>query len=484
MRSLVAEDEKLLESRWLQLCKDLGVSKTSAEDWWTTISTHMEEPQRRYHTLAHLKELFMYVDKYSSQLEDQQAVELAVFFHDIIYDPKATGGKNEDDSAVVWENFAQHCLPVGSPLGQRKGELLSKVYVWIVQTKHHRCADSDPMDCRLFMDFDMAVLGRPWPEYEVYSRQIRQEFIHVPEAVFCIARAAFLQTSAAAPSIFTTPAFKEERESQARENALREVQALNEKLQQHPFLKQVGAKLVLKLNRHSKTITKCSGILALTGILSLHPVAAPKVAMTAVAGSGVLALSASTLMLLWLTMASPYTRYPYPEPQATSGTVVFAGSFNPPHMGHLEMLQHLSKRFTKVIAVIGANPKKTYPVSPYVRQALLDKMLASLGVENVKVAVVSGYIWRFAKDSGASMLYRGIRSWQKDGLDEKILEFQNVLGPILFQRMPCRTGYIQANPKYAHLSSTLLRKKLDSGDSIEGLVPDSCIDAVSSAYRS
>merc|ERR1712224_489227 len=110
--------------------------------------------------------------------------------------------------------------------------------------------------------------------------------------------------------------------------------------------------------------------------------------------------------------------------------------------------------------------------------------LASMGLANVKVAVVSGYIWRYAKGHGATMLYRGIRSWKQDGPDEKLLEFQNILGPMLFGYKPIRTGYIQANPAYAALSSTLLRKKLDSGDSIKNLVPDSCVDAVSSAYSS
>lgn len=38
-----------------------------------------------------------------------------------------------------------------------------------VQTAHHKCTEDDEMDCKLFMDFDMAVLGRPWQQYEVYS---------------------------------------------------------------------------------------------------------------------------------------------------------------------------------------------------------------------------------------------------------------------------------------------------------------------------
>lgn len=423
----------------------------------------------------------MYVDKFSTQLEDREAVELAIFFHDIIYNPKATGGKNEDDSAVVWEQFAQQCLPAGAPLGKRKGELITKVFAWIVQTKHHRCADSDPMDCRLFMDFDMAVLGRPWPEYEAYSKQIRQEFIHVPEALFCMARASFLKTTAAAPSIFTTAAFKDSHESQARKNALQEMEILDKCFENQPPLKKASAKLLLKLKAKAELLKKGVGLLAF-GAGGTGAVAAPHVAKAAATYTGLFGLSASAIIALLLTV-SPYTGYPYPKPVPTSGVALFAGSFNPPHLGHLQMLQHLATRYTNVIAAIGANPKKTYPVSPYVRQELLKQMLASLGIENVKVVVVSGYIWRYAKDNGVTMLYRGIRSWKQDGFDEKFLEFQNILGPVLFGKKPIPTGYIQANPQYAHLSSTLLRKKLDAGDNITDLVPDGCADAVSSAYR-
>ena len=56
-------------------------------------------------------------------------------------------------------------------------------------------------------------------------------------------------------------------------------------------------------------------------------------------------------------------------------TVVLAGSYNPPHCGHLAMLAYLSQRYGKVIAVVGMNPNKTYPVSPCQRVALIRKMI-------------------------------------------------------------------------------------------------------------
>ena len=56
-------------------------------------------------------------------------------------------------------------------------------------------------------------------------------------------------------------------------------------------------------------------------------------------------------------------------------TVVLAGSYNPPHYGHLAMLSHLSQQYGTVIAVIGMNPNKQYAVSPEERANILKKMI-------------------------------------------------------------------------------------------------------------
>ena len=109
------------------------------------------------------------------------------------------------------------------------------------------------------------------------------------------------------------------------------------------------------------------------------------------------------------------------------GTVAFAGSFNPPHLGHLAMFKWISKQHSKVYAVVGFNSTKKYDVSYEQRVALLRKMLA--GLPNVEVVAVEGYIWRFAMKRGCSKLYRGIRSWEQDGAAERFLDVLNRLAP-------------------------------------------------------
>lgn len=85
--------------------------------------------------------------------------------------------------------------------------------------------------------------------------------------------------------------------------------------------------------------------------------------------------------------------------------------------------------------------------------------------------------------NNAKILFRGIRTWEKDGKDERALHLLNLWGPLAFGPMkwPLPTHYLEGNPKYTSLSSTLIRDRVakhknDNGSNSEatilsGLVP-------------
>ena len=169
-------------------------------------------------------------------------------------------------------------------------------------------------------------------------------------------------------------------------------------------------------------------------------------------------------------------------------TVVLAGSYNPPHRGHLAMISHLAQRYGKVLVVVGMNPDKKYAVTPQQRATMLQTMLQ--GLNNVQVEVVAGYIWRFAKPRGASIFFRGIRTWEKDGADERNLQILNTWGPLLLGplRWPIPTRFLEGKPEYNHISSTLIRTLCSKPDfdiqQVHALVPETIAKDVIKFYGS
>lgn len=100
-------------------------------------------------------------------------------------------------------------------------------------------------------------------------------------------------------------------------------------------------------------------------------------------------------------------------------------------------------------------------------------------------SVVQGYIWRYAKREGASLFFRGIRSWEKDGGEERGLQILNTWGPLLLGPLywPIPTVYLEGKPEYNHVSSTLVRGACGASSAeLTRLVPASICDDVASLY--
>ncbi|GKY94022.1 hypothetical protein MPSEU_000369000 [Mayamaea pseudoterrestris] len=183
-------------------------------------------------------------------------------------------------------------------------------------------------------------------------------------------------------------------------------------------------------------------------------------------------------------------------------TVVFAASFDPPHLGHLRMLEYLTRKYGKVLVVIGRNPSKEYKVTPDQRADLVRIMLQQNDtnikkdkkvnkVDNIQVLVVEGYVWRTVIREGASIFFRGIRTWESDGPDERALQILNTWGPLVLGPLwwPIPTVFMQGDPELNHLSSTLVRETCFRGSNkkeleqrLKKMVPELIVCRVASLY--
>lgn len=176
------------KAHWNTLCTKLNFSKFIAESVWQVIEMRYGEEQRSYHNMHHIGALLRHSTKYAGLISDKEAVDLAIYFHDIVYDPKSK--TNEEDSADLFVNLCSSHID---------STLCEKVKQYIIETKKHDVSRSQDNDLKLFIDMDMSILGVDPAQYEIYARQIRQEYAFVPEADYCRGRAAVLESFLQSP---------------------------------------------------------------------------------------------------------------------------------------------------------------------------------------------------------------------------------------------------------------------------------------------
>jgi predicted metal-dependent HD superfamily phosphohydrolase len=209
-----------LHARFAAFALSLGASSKQAETWSTNFVKRYTEPQRHYHTVAHIAAMLKCLDERKAKVTDPVAVELAVFFHDWIYEPRGTA--NEAESVVVFRSFAKE-------LGIEKS-LRGKVVRMIEATIKHELSQNsiaqEKEDLELFLDFDLEVLGRDWEAYMVYAKQIRMEYLCFEDPEYKMGRAKVLKTFLGRDRVYFSESFHTERESAARQNMQREIEKL------------------------------------------------------------------------------------------------------------------------------------------------------------------------------------------------------------------------------------------------------------------
>jgi predicted metal-dependent HD superfamily phosphohydrolase len=211
-------------------------TKEAAHGWFERLwSLHTNDPNRHYHTIVHLWEMTMYLMLLVKAKDlscgdgvyggsgitelQRNAMFLAILFHDAVYDPQSS--TNEEDSALLFQEFASE-----SGLDGAHPSTTQRVTQFIIATKHHPVADSNPVDLALFLDVDMAVLGKDPSAYKSYAGLIREEYRHVPRDVYCAKRADVLEAFLGQPRIYGTPLMRQSLERQARDNVRAEIAAL------------------------------------------------------------------------------------------------------------------------------------------------------------------------------------------------------------------------------------------------------------------
>jgi predicted metal-dependent HD superfamily phosphohydrolase len=205
-----------LLDRWNELLHRCGAT-ADPEPYGHDLLERWAEPQRKYHTTAHLTAVLDHVDTLAGFADDPDAVRLAAWFHDAVYRPDRS--ENEERSAQLAVR-AMHEAGLDSALVDEVARLVRL-------TVTHDPAEGD-RNGEVLCDADLAVLGSEPGAYRLYTRAVREEYGFVPEDAFRAGRAAILRQLLALPTLFRTEAARERFDAAARANLAGELSRLED----------------------------------------------------------------------------------------------------------------------------------------------------------------------------------------------------------------------------------------------------------------
>jgi pantetheine-phosphate adenylyltransferase len=142
---------------------------------------------------------------------------------------------------------------------------------------------------------------------------------------------------------------------------------------------------------------------------------------------------------------------------------VFAGSFDPPTFGHLNIIERVQKLFSEIHVVIAVNNNKTYCFSGEERLEMIQQLVSRWN--NVSVHLWDSLIVDYAKQIKAGVLIRGVRN-DNDFLYEFDLAMMNKsLNPQI------ETLFLVPDPKFFVLRSSSIKELAAFGGDVSAMVP-------------
>lgn len=193
-----------LEKSWQRAWTQLGLQPPA--NLRERLISAYKEPHRRYHSLQHLRECIAHFGSALELAVHPGEVELALWFHDAIYELQS---KDNEQRSAEWA--VNEMTRSGVQADQTR-----RVHALIMATCH-TAIPGDP-DQQLLVDIDLAILGAEPARFAEYDAQVRAEYNWVPEVLYRVKRREVLQSFLDRTVIYNTAHFQACHEQQARLN--------------------------------------------------------------------------------------------------------------------------------------------------------------------------------------------------------------------------------------------------------------------------
>ena len=152
---------------------------------------------------------------------------------------------------------------------------------------------------------------------------------------------------------------------------------------------------------------------------------------------------------------------------------IYAGSFSPPTLGHMDIITRAAELFDEVIVAVLSQAAKKYLFSPEERLELLR--MITRDIPNVRVVSDQGLLVDVMKREGADVIIRGLRSSEDLLFELQVAEANRQIGG-------AETLFLGCRPEYSMISSTIVRDCASHGAPISSMVPREIIGKIYDAF--
>lgn len=149
--------------------------------------------------------------------------------------------------------------------------------------------------------------------------------------------------------------------------------------------------------------------------------------------------------------------------------VLITGSFDPPTLGHLDIIKRAAALFDEVVVAIAENSEKKYMYPLDTRVKMLRACTS--GISSVSVDVCHGLVAEYAAANRIDAILKGVRS----PLD---LDYECVLDRVNKTIDPIETVFLAASPEFSYLSSTVAREMIKYHQSLEKYLPPEVVELI------
>jgi predicted metal-dependent HD superfamily phosphohydrolase len=198
--------------RWCELMASMSADDNL--DTFDSLVAAYSEKQRHYHTADHIDHCLDLFDRHRHLAERPVEVELALWFHDAIYNPLS---KDNEARSAQWATKFLTAI-------NQDESLIKRVNDMILATIHDAALTDG--DTQLLVDIDLSILGSAPDIYNEFEKNVRREYKWVPSPLFRRERRKILKSFADRHSIYSTTALREQLEAPARENLARAIASL------------------------------------------------------------------------------------------------------------------------------------------------------------------------------------------------------------------------------------------------------------------